>query len=84
MTGTSSVEGQRLPLRHAIDSAACGEQRHQNGDHPLIFAVEFDCYPFNTGINRPVLFTTPRKAADNQDKQRDVNGWRRRCRFPWL
>ena len=30
----------RKLFRHAVDGTPCGEQRHQNGDHPLFTATQ--------------------------------------------
>ncbi len=67
------VERQGL-FRHAVDGAPCGEQRHQDRDHPLFTAAQAVGYPFDTGIDGTGLGHYAKKTTDDQDEEGDVDG----------
>ncbi|MND94767.1 hypothetical protein D3C80_869980 [compost metagenome] len=67
------VEGQRL-FRHAVDGAPCGEQRHQDRDHPLLAATQTIGDALDTGIDGTCLGHNAKEAADDQDEEGDVDG----------
>ncbi len=67
------VERQGL-FRHAVDGAPCGEQRHQDGDHPLFAAAQAIGDTLDTGVDGASLGHDAEKATDDQDKEGDVDG----------
>jgi hypothetical protein len=67
------VERQGL-FRHAVDGAPCGEQRHQNGDHPLFTATQAIGDALDTGIDGTCLGHDAKEATDDQDEEGDVDG----------
>ncbi len=67
------VERQGL-FRHAVDGAPCGEQRHQDGDHPLLAAAQAVGDALDAGVDGPRLGHDAEEATDDQDEEGDVDG----------
>ena len=66
------VEGHGL-LPHAVGGAAQAKEEHQDGDEPLLPAVQSGDDVADPGVDGPALHHDPQKAPHHQDEEADVH-----------
>ncbi len=67
------IEGQRL-FSHAVGGAADGEDGHQDGEHPFLFALQLAHHPGDPGVDGAGLHRHAQEAADDEHEHGDVDG----------